>query len=174
MDIFLLFLTLDMSDESRINVVLQDNSIHTLLTEQVDILALLDLIGHIVDDSLRLLLILFFLSRISSFLCFFFLSRFYGCDVIWKSEVLAVQILQKGVIQDLLTEFLLFDAAVFDERADVIPVFLIVFTVGLAHAGELVCNLFGNIIGNLLNKTIVLECTSGNIQRQIRAVDHTF
>ena len=59
-----------MSDESRINVVLQDNSIHTLFTEHVDILALLDLIGHIVDDSLRLLLILFFFSRISSFLCF--------------------------------------------------------------------------------------------------------
>ena len=49
MNVFFLFLTLDMGDKSGIDVVFQDNGVHALLPEHVDVLALLDLIGHIVD-----------------------------------------------------------------------------------------------------------------------------
>ena len=96
-----------------------------------------------------------------------------GCDVIRESEVFAVQIFHQGVIQDFFAEFRLFDAAVFDEGADIVPVFLVVLTVGLAHTGELVCHFLGDIIGNLLHETVVLQSASGNVQRQIRAVDDT-
>ena len=80
MNVFILFLTLDMGDKSGIDVVFQDNGVHALLPEHVDVLALLDLIGHIVDRGLRFLLVLFLLSGIGCllglFLGFFFLSRF--------------------------------------------------------------------------------------------------
>ena len=42
---------------------------------------------------------------------------------------------------------------------------------GLAHAGQLVRYLLGNIIGNLLYKAIVLQRASGYVQRQIRTVN---
>ena len=73
-----------------------------------------------------------------------------------------------------LSKLAVFDTAEFDKRADIIPVFLIRFAVGLAHTGQLVSNLLGNVFGNLLNKPIILKCASGNIQRQIRTIDHTF
>ena len=72
-----------------------------------------------------------------------------------------------------LSKFAVFDAAEFDERADIIPVFLIRLTIRLAHTGQLVSDLLGNIFRNLLNKSIILKCTSGNIQRQIRTINHT-
>ena len=64
MNVFFLFLTLDMGDKSGIDVVFQDNGVHALLPEHVDVLALLDLIGHMVDRGLRFLLVLFLLSGI--------------------------------------------------------------------------------------------------------------
>ena len=64
------------------------------------------------------------------------------------------------------------DAAEFDERADVIPIFLIGLAVGLAHTGQFVGNLLCDIVRNLPDKTVVLQRTSRYIQRKIRAVDH--
>ncbi len=45
------------------------------------------------------------------------------------------------------------------------------FLLGLAHAGQLIRNLFGNIIGNFLYKAIVLQRASGHVQRQIRTIN---
>ena len=73
-----------------------------------------------------------------------------------------------------LCKLRILDAAIFDEWADVIPVFLIGFTVSLAHACQLVCNFLGNVFRNLLNKSVILKSTSGYVQWKIRAVDHTF
>ena len=49
-----------------------------------------------------------------------------------------IQVLEQNIIAHLLTEFFIFQAAEFDKRTDVIPVFLIVFFICLAHSGKLV------------------------------------
>lgn len=56
---------------------------------------------------------------------------------------------------------------------DIIPVFLVILTVGFAHAGELVSEFLGDVLGDS-DKSIVLQCASGYVQRQIRAVDDAF
>ncbi len=61
-------------------------------------------------------------------------------------------------------------AAELDKRSDVIPVFLIILPVCLAHPGQLVCHLLRNIVGNLLYKAVILQCESRFVQRQIRSV----
>ena len=90
-----------------------------------------------------------------------------------QALVLAFQVLEQDVIRHLLAELVIFQAAVLDERIDVIPVFLVLFTLGLAHTGQLVCHLLGDVVADLLNETIVLQCGTGYVQRQIRTVDHT-
>ena len=86
--------------------------------------------------------------------------------------VVAVQILEEDVIGHLLAELVVLQAAIFHKRADIVPVFLILLAGGLAQAGQLVRHLLGDVIGNLLHEAVVLQRASGNVQRQIRAVDH--
>ena len=152
----------------------QDHSINALFFEQIDVLALLYFICDIEKYSFFFLL---FFCIFCAF-CFFYSFRsiffFVFCNKILKSQIFAVEVFEQQTVFDAVIEFVIFDAAVFDERADIIPVFLIIFTVGLAHAGQFVCNFLADIFRNFLYSTVVLQCTSGNVQRQIRTIDHTF
>ena len=82
-----------------------------------------------------------------------------------------IQILVDHGVFHLLAELLVFEASELDERADIVPVFLIILAVCLEHSNEFICYFLGNVICNFIHKTIVLQCTSGYIQRQIRAVN---
>ena len=86
--------------------------------------------------------------------------------------ILAVQILEQDVVRHPLAELLILEAAVLDERADIVPVFVIIVLVGFAHAGELVRNLLRDVVRDLLRKAVVLQCGSRYVQRQVRAVQH--
>ena len=173
-----------MGDESVVNVVLQDDGIHAGLTEHVNVLALLNLVGDVVDGRLfrllvcigGLILFLFSGSGVLSFVlgfggislcCFLLLYK------ILDGQIFAVEILVQDGVCHLFAEFAVLDSAKFDERADIIPVFFIILAVGLAHAGELVCDLLCDVVGDLLYKAVVLQSASGYVQRQIRAVDDT-
>ena len=169
----------------------QDDRIHLGSLEHIDVLCLLLFIRYIIND----LLFLFFFRRFFGirlllayhvavlvynigfrfFLFVLYLIRIGLIDfqTFRQCQILAIQILKEDVIGHLLTELVILQAAELDERTDVIPVFIVFFLLGLTHTGKLVCNLFRNIIGNLLYKTIVLQRTSGYIQRQIRTVNDT-
>ena len=144
--------TFQTADKRLIDRVGQHDSVKALLLEHVDVLGLLDLIGHIEDLVLML-----------------FLGSF---QVLAHGEILAFQVLVDDIILHLLGELFVLDAAELDKWINVIPVFLIAFTVCLAHTGQLVCHLLGNVIGNLPDKTIILQGRSGNVQRQVRTVDN--
>ena len=132
----------------------QDNRIHAFFLKHVDVLALLLLIRHIKYRVGMLFLILI--------------------DALRQGQILALQVLKDNIILHLFLEFLILDAAELNERINVIPVFFVGFPVGLAHAGQLICHLLGNVIGNLLYKTVILQSGTGYIQRKIRAVDDAF
>ncbi len=144
---------LHMADEWIVNGSGHDDSVNALLPEHVDILALLLFIGHIEHRILMLFLVLI--------------------QAVLQGEVFAFQILIKDIIPHFLRELFILDITEFDEWRNIVPVLLIVFTVRLAHAGKLVSHLLGDIVRNLLYKTIVLQRASGNIKRQVRAVDDT-
>ena len=91
-----------------------------------------------------------------------------------QRHINTVQILEKNIVRHLLTELIVFQTAKLDERTDVIPVFLILLFLGLAHAGQLIRHLFRDILADLLNETVILQRTSGYVKRQIGTVDHTF
>ena len=146
-------LLLHVADKGAVDVVGKQHRVDSLLTEQVDILALLLLVGHVENRVLVLLLILL--------------------QTVRKGQILAVQILEQDIISHLLCKFLILNIPEFDERCNIIPIFFIIFTVRLAHAGQLVRHLLGDIVGNLLHKAVVLQRASGHVKRQIRAVDHT-
>ena len=82
-----------------------------------------------------------------------------------------VQILIDHGIFHLFSELLILQAAEFDEWADVVPVFFIILAVCFEHPGQLVRNLFGDIIRYFIDKSVVLESTPGYVERQVRAVD---
>ena len=71
-----------------------------------------------------------------------------------------VQILVDHGVLHLLTELLILEASELDERADIVPVFLVVLTVCLEHSGQLVSHLLGNIIRHFVHKAIVLQRAS--------------
>ena len=54
---------------------------------------------------------------------------------------------------------------------NVAPVFLIVFALDIEHAGELVSDLFRDVVGDLLDEAVVLQGAAGNVERQVGAVD---
>ena len=85
-----------------------------------------------------------------------------------------IQILVDHGVFHLLAELLVLQAAELDERADIIPVFLIVLSVCLEHSDQFVCNLLGNVICNFIYKAVILQRASRYVKRQIRTVDHTF
>ena len=82
-----------------------------------------------------------------------------------------LQILVDHGIFHLLTELLVLQAAELDERTDVVPVFLIILAVCPEHADQFVSHFLGNVICHFIDKPVVLQRTSGYIQRQVRTVD---
>ena len=84
-----------------------------------------------------------------------------------------INILEQDVICHLITELLILQASKLDKRTNIIPILLIRLFVCLAHSAQLICNLLGNIIRDLINKSIILQSTSGYVQWQIRAVNHS-
>ena len=186
-----LILLLQLGDEGLIDIVGQDHSIHLGSLEHINILALLLFIRYIVDDLLLLLFpgilpgslifrfipydLSFYLVAVliySIFLILFLVLRL-DLQTLGQSQIFAVQILEEDIIIHLLTELVILQAAELDEGTDVIPVFVVLFLIRLAHTGQLVRYLLGNVLGDLLDKSIILQCTSGYVQRQIRAVDDT-
>ena len=146
----------------------QNESIHSLLLKEVDILALLLDIGDIINCR-RLLFLpssIFSCLLLGNILCvnnLRLLTVLFALDVLdilRQCDILVIQILKDNEILHLLLELLILQAAKFDKRTDIIPVFLIILTINLVHTGQLVCYLFGNIIGNLFDKAIILKCTS--------------
>ena len=80
---------------------------------------------------------------------------------------------QKNIIIHFLAVLVIFQAAELDKGTNIIPIFLVFFFFCPAHTGQLISHFLGNVLGNLLYKTVILQRTSGHIQRQIRTVDHT-
>ena len=171
LELDLVILHFQMGNEGSVDVVLQDDSILAFLAEEIDILALLYLVGYIEDGRLFRLLLLGIRLLVVRVFYHVHISGFLLRNQILQSLILAVQILEQDIIAHLVAEFLILQAAEFDKRADVVPVLLIGFPIGLAHTGELICYLLGDVIGNLLYKAVVLQGASGYVQRQIRAVD---
>src|SRR5699024_1576516 len=133
-------------DKCGINVVLQDHSIHALGAEHIDVLALLHFIRHIIDGCLfRLFLfILIFFGGCgigSSFAvgfcgvgsAFGILGSLFGfCiffDAVFQGQIFAIDVFVQHIVHHLGGEFLVLDASEFQERADVIPEFLVILTV---------------------------------------------
>ncbi len=106
--------------------MLQDDSVHAFLAEHVDVLALLYLVGYIVDGRLFRLLLLGILLLVVRFFSTSTSAASSSGYQILQSLIFAVQILEQDIIAHLVTEFLVLDAAEFDKRADIVPVFLIV------------------------------------------------
>ena len=187
-----------MRDKRRIDIVLQQIRVQLLLPEHIDILALLYLVGDIVKNGfLRLfgfLRIPVGLNIIRRLFCLACVACIFGCvivscrlavcsrlvlllillNTVFQRQILVVNIFEQYIIHHLVGEFAVFDAAEFDKGTDIIPIFLIRFTVRLAHAAQLVRHLLADVIGNLFHKAVVLQRASGNVQRQVWTVDHTF
>jgi hypothetical protein len=109
---------LKLRDERGVDVVVQDDRIHALLLEKVDVLPLLHAVGHIVH---RLFLGLFFLCVVPGSLClrsflrgfhgifhdrlgFFFFRLLHRRKQLRKGHVLVVDVLKQHVIVDLVAE----------------------------------------------------------------------
>ena len=146
----------------------------SLTLEQVDVLALLHFIGNIVDRRLNLfyfvliaaISILFFLLVI--WLNYLSAVFFY---TIFQRQIFVINILKEDCILHLIAEFLVFEASEFDKRADAVPVFLIIFSLCLTHSGQLIRHFLGDIVRYLIDKSVILQCASGYVQRKVRAVD---
>ena len=78
-------------------------------------------------------------------------------EALGQCHVLAVNVLEQDVVGHLLAELVILKAAVLDERADVVPVLLVLFLLSLAHAGKLVCDLLRDIITDLIDKSVILK-----------------
>ncbi len=182
-----LVLHLQLLDERRINVGIQDEGLQLMVAEHTDVLSLLLLVRHIINCALLLLFfrsLVFFLFLVDN-LGFHLVAVLIHCrsllvriglihlQCLRQSQILAVKILEENVIRHLLAELVILEAAILDERTDIIPVLVIVVLIGLAHSGKLVGNLFRDVIRDFLRKAIVLQCASRNVQRKIRAVNDT-
>ena len=142
-----------------------DHSIFACFTEHIDILALLDLICHIKDRCLfRLFLIIrSFFFLLFCFFCIFsllfnILIFFIFFNAVLQCKIFSVNILEQNVIMHFICKFIILNAAKFNKWTNIVPVFLIGFSVCLTHTSQFVCNLFGNIFRNFLYKSIILKC----------------
>ena len=71
-----------------------------------------------------------------------------------------IQILIDHGIFHLFSELLILQASELDKRTDVIPVFFVILTVRLKHAGKLVRHLLGNVVRHLIYKSVILKSAS--------------
>ena len=151
---------LKLGDERRVDVVVQDHRILPLVFKHVNVLALLLLVRYIVDGGLGLFLLLLALLWLLFFLLGVDELTAVCLHALFQRHVFVIQVLEEDIVHHLVAEFLVLQAAELDERADVIPVFLVVLLVSLAHAAQLVGNLLGNVVCDLVNKSIVLQRAS--------------
>ena len=173
LEFYIVMLLLQIGNECRINIMCQDHCILPLLFEHIDVLTLLLFIRHVENISLWCLFRLFWI-RCLLCLCLFCCFSAIGLDTVFQSEIFVVKILKQHRIFYFFSEFFIFQTSKLDKRTDIIPVFFIIFSVCFEHTVQFVCNLLRNIVCNFCYKSIILQCTSGYIQRQIRTVDHTF
>ena len=104
----MLILHFQMRDKGRINVVLQNNGILAFFLEQIDILALLNLVSHIEDGCLfRLFFLGIVLTGLIGILHHINLRCLFLRNQILDSLILAVKILEQQVIHHLFTEFVI-------------------------------------------------------------------
>ena len=146
---------LQLCDKRCVNVVRKYDSIHTLALKEIDILALLLFICHVVDRLLLRLFCFFFVSTVLC-LCFF---RYFS-DQLFHGQIFVIQILKENGVHHLITEFLILKASEFYKRTDIVPVFLVVFQVSIAHSGEFIRHFLGNILCHLIDESVILQCAS--------------
>ena len=146
----------------------------SLTLEHVDVLALLYFIRYIVDRRLNL----FYFVLIAAISTLFFLLviwlHYFSAvflDTVFQRQIFVADILKEDGILHLIAEFLVFEASEFDERADAVPVFLIILSLCLTHSGQFIRYFLGDIVRNLIDKSIILQRASGYVQRKVRAVD---
>ena len=94
-------------------------------------------------------------------------------QVFLQREIFPVDVLEEHVVLDMLVKFFVLQAAILQERIDVIPVFFKILALCLAHADKLVRDFLGDIVGHLLDEPVILKCRTGYVQREIRAVHNT-
>ena len=186
-----LVLGFQLLDERLVNGMVQDKGLHLVVAEHADVLALLLRIRHIVDrvifdfflflvglaavlvDDFRLYLLSVLIGSGLCALLFLFRLGIHLVDLegLGGGEIFSVQILEQDIVGHSGAELVVSEAPVLDEGRDVIPVLLVIFFVGLAHAGQLVRDLLGDIVADLFGKAVVLQRASGDVQRQVGAVD---
>ena len=91
-------------------------------------------------------------------------------QVFLQREILPVNVLEEHVVLDMLIKLLVLQAAILQERIDVIPIFLKILALCLAHADKLVRDFLGDIVGHLLDEPVILKRGTGYVQREVRAV----
>ena len=60
-----------------------------------------------------------------------------------------------------------------DEQFDIVPLLFEVFFVVFVHLRQFVCHFLGDVAGNLLDVVVGLQIAAADVQRDIRAVNHT-
>ena len=93
---------------------------------------------------------------------------------IGKKQILVLGVLVKHELLHALVEFLVAQTAVLNEDLNIVPVFLVLLALVLCHACQAVGDFFGNVPGNPCDRAVVLQERTGNVQRHIGTVDHTF
>ena len=84
----------------------------------------------------------------------------------------AVCCFQQQDILYLIIQLFFLHTAVFDEDIDIIPEAFKGRTVGFEQLVQLVRNLLGDVGIHFFHIAVILQCTSGNIQRHIGAVQN--
>ena len=160
---------LKLRDERLIDVVCHNQRVHAGLLEHVDVLALLTLVGHVVNNLLgRFLLLLGIGNRgIGRLVRIRLVLRSLRCcslfKIFRKRDVLALEVLIDDEVLHLVAELHVLQAAELDERTDVIPTLFVGLALGLVHAGQFVGNLLCDVIADLLNETVVLQGAARHI-----------
>lgn len=88
-----------------------------------------------------------------------------------ESLILSVQIFEYDDILYFGVEIFVFQAPEFDENGNIVPASLVFFLIGFVQPRELVCDLFDDVLGNLLHLPVVLQKAARHIERNVGAVD---
>ena len=139
-------------NEGLIHRRIHDGSLQTLLLEQADILRLLIGVGCKINHVFVLFLILF--------------------QIFGNGFINAVCCFQQQDILYLIIQLFFLHTAVFDEDIDIIPEAFKGRTVGFEQLVQLVRNLLGDVGIHFFHIAVILQCTSGNIQRHIGTVQN--
>ena len=92
--------------------------------------------------------------------------------VLFQRQIAAIGGLVENRLLDLLVELLVTHRAKLDEGRNVVPVFLIRLALGVEQPAELIRHLLGDVRGQLLDRAVVLQEGTADVQRQVRAVDN--